>query len=197
MNVQTIKVEECARILPGYSLKARAEHEPGGVFQVIMARHLTDGVYYNYHPLHELRMTPRRPMVNYRVQAGDVLFISRGVRNQAFLVESVPEHCIASGTLYILRAKANIVPGYLAWCINQETTQAEIAHIRTGAGTPLVQRKHFGEMRIPLPALALQRKIARLGRLMAQERSLQQQLLAQTEYYHKLVGTQLLGHKGI
>ena len=192
MNERRKRVGDCAAILPGHSLKARARHEPEGVYQVIMASHLSEAEAYRYQPRHALRMTPGRNMDKYRVHAGDILFIARGTHNHAVVVESVPDHTIASGNLYILRTRDDVVPQYLAWCVNQAPTQAEIAQARTGAGTPIVQRSAFADIVIPLPPLARQEKIARLGDLMTKERALRKQLLEQTEALHKLMGTRLL-----
>ena len=192
MDERPTRIIDCAEILPGYSLKARARHEPEGVYQVIMARHLNEDEPYRYQSSHRLRMTPTSNIDKYRVFVGDVLFIARGAHSHAVMVESVPNHTIASGNLYILRAREGILPQYLAWCINQAPTQADIAQVRTGAGTPIVQRSAFANIAIALPPPARQEKIARLSDLMAKERRLCRQLLEQTECLHKLMGTRLL-----
>jgi hypothetical protein len=214
MNAPMTRIAECAEVLPGYALKVRAEHEPEGTFQIVMAKHLTSYTTnrnageaeekggpqqramsclpYQYAESHELRITPKGNMDKYRIQAGDVLFISRGVRNCAALVQSVPEQTIASGTLYILRPKTNILAGYLAWCLNQAPVQAQISKVRTGAGTPIVQRKMFAEITIPVPPVEEQYRLVELGALMTREYQLRQQLLEETEQLHRVIGQQLL-----
>ncbi|HEB85684.1 MAG TPA: restriction endonuclease subunit S [Gammaproteobacteria bacterium] len=214
MNAPMTRIAECAEVLPGYALKVRAEHEPEGIFQIVMAKHLTSYTTnrnvadmieksappqramsclpYQYAESHELRITPKSNVHKYRIQAGDVLFISRGVRNCAALVQSVPDQTIASGTLYILRPKANIEGGYLAWCLNQAPVQAQISKVRTGAGTPIVQRKVFTEITIPVPSIEEQRRLVELGALMTREYQLRQQLLEETGRLHRVLGQQLL-----
>lgn len=191
-QVTVVRIGDCAEVLPGYSLKARAEHEPEGTHQIIMAKHLTEGMAYRYRDEHELRMTPSGNVDKYVVQAGDVLFVSRGMKNHAVAVESVPAKTLASSTLYLLKVKPEIDPAYVAWYLNQAAAQAAINQVRTGAGTPIVQRNVFAEMPIPLPEPTLQKQIARLGDLMARERQIRMQLLNETERYHRLLGQELL-----
>ena len=192
MNARLTRIADCAEVLPGYALKARAEHEPEGTHQVILGRHLTEELPYHYRPEHELRITPKRSLEKYRIRKGDVLFVSRGSRNYAALVESVPDPTVASATFYILRPRPDIDPAYLAWCLNQAPIQARIQQARTGAGTPIVQRRTFSELTLPVPPLEEQHKIAELVQLMARELMLHQSLLDRTERLHRLVGEKLL-----
>jgi len=192
MSVQMTRIADCAEVLPGYALKVRAEHEPEGTHQVILGKHLSEGRPYRYAPEHELRITPKGPVDKYRVSAGDVLFISRGSRNHAARVESVPDTAVASATFYILHPHDGIDAGYLAWCLNQAPIQAQIGQVRTGAGTPIVQRKVFADITIPVPSLDKQRQLAAMGDLMAQEQQIRQQLMKETSTLHRALGQQIL-----
>jgi hypothetical protein len=192
MNAQMTRIADCAEVLPGYALKVRAEHEPEGSCQIMLGKHLSERQPYNYVSKHELRITPRGPVEKYRVNTGDVLFVSRGSRNQAAVVESVPEGAIASSTFYILHPHEGIDPGYLAWCLNQTPVQAQIGQVRTGAGTPIVQRKVFADIRIPVPSLDQQRKLAAMGDLMAQELRIRNRLVVESKKLHRALGQQLL-----
>ena len=192
MNAQMTRIADCAEVLPGYALKVRAEHEPEGFYQIMLGKHLSAGQPYNYISKHELRITPRGHVEKYRVNAGDVLFVSRGSRNKAAVVESVPEPTIASSTFYILHPHEGIDPGYLAWCLNQAPVQAQIGQVRTGAGTPIVQRRIFAEIRIPVPSLDQQRKLAVMGGLMAQELRIRNRLVEESKKLHCALGQRLL-----
>ncbi len=191
MSTHVTKIADCAEILPGYSLQVRAEHEPGGSHQVIMGKHLTNVEVYRYSEKHELCITPSRSLEKYRVQSGDVLFVSRGIRNHATLLKSVPEKTIASATFYIMHPREGIDPGYLAWCLNQAPIQARISQVRTGAGTPIVQRKIFADIKIPVPSMDKQKQLAALGSLMTKEQQLQQKLVEETIKLHRAWGQQL------
>lgn len=192
MNAQMKRISDCAEILPGYALKARAEHEPEGSFQVVMAKHVPDVTPYRYIEAHKLRMTLSGSPQKYQVHAGDVLFLSRGIRNSAAVVEYIPEPTVASSTFYILRVQPGIDPGYLAWCLNQPPIQARIGQIRTGAGTPIVPRNLLGEIEIPAPPLEDQQHLAELGALMAKEMDIYRRLIKATELHHRLLGQRLI-----
>ena len=192
MSVQITKIADCADLLPGYALKARAEHEPEGTHQVILGKHLSEGSPYRYTLEHELRITLKGPVDRYRVSAGDVLFASRGSRNYAAMVASVPDVTVASAMFYILRPNDDIDSGYLAWCLNQVPIQAQIGQVRTGAGTPIVQRSVFADITIPIPSLDKQQQIAALGDLMAQEQHIRKNLMEETNKLHRALGQQLL-----
>ncbi|NOZ53190.1 MAG: restriction endonuclease subunit S [Gammaproteobacteria bacterium] len=185
-------ISDCAAVLPGFSIKTRVEHEPDGTHQVLMAKHLKDSQPYRYHDDDEIRITPAPSANKYLLKNGDIVFISRGVRNSAHVIEQASVATIASSTLYILRVSPGVNAYYLAWCINQSPLQIAIKKARTGAGTPLVQRGKFAEIIVPLPCLEKQRKIAALAALMNREKNLREELLRQTVIYHKTVGRRLL-----
>jgi len=184
-------IKDIVEVLPGMSLQMRAEHVSGGSHQVVLPRHLTGGQPYRYNESHRLCIVPRRPPGRYLVRPGDVLFVSRGIHNHAVVVESVPDNTIASGTLYILRAKHQLDPVFLAWCINQTAIQMKITQVRTGAGTPIVQRNHFSELTIPFPDRGRQTQIAELSMLMAKEAHLREKLTAEAENYYRQIGIKL------
>ena len=147
---------------------------------------------YEYTEADHLKIIPGRDPGRYLLRPGDVLFMSRGLRNTAAVIGSIPKRTIAPLSFYVIRPKAGVDPAYLAWCLNQAPAQTAITQIRTGAGTPLVPRKEFGEITIPLPPIEVQRRIARLGALMGRERHLVAQLREVTERAHRLLGQQLI-----
>lgn len=192
MNANMVTIEACAQVQPGFSVKGALSHEPDGTYQVIMSKHLTPGEPYRYDEEHALRITPARSVENYRLAPGDILFMSRGIGNYAVLLEDIPRNSIASLTFFILRAHSGVDPGYLVWCLNQQPFQAQLSGVRTGAGTPMIPRKIFSELCIPLPPLEEQRKIARLGNLLGQEQLLLRQLQNATQLRQRLLGARIL-----
>jgi len=189
---RNVRLDECAEVLPGFSVRGRLTHDPEGTHQVVLTRHLTDGEPYSYLPSHELRLTPHTSPDSYQVQSGDVLFMSRGTANRAWVITSVPENTIAPVSFYILRPKAGVDGGYLAWYLNQAPAQAAIAGIRTGAGAPIVQRQVFQALAVVLPTPARQRQIADLGVLMAREARLRGALDEATRREHLSIGTTII-----
>jgi hypothetical protein len=195
MATKHLTIGEVATVLPGYAVKGRVEHDPAGCCQVILGKHLVPGQPYRYSPAHELRITPRRGTERYLVVPGDVLLASRGAANYTVEVKDVPDQTIAPATFYVLRPRVDLLtaihPGYLAWVLEQAPTQAQIAQIRTGAATPIIQRDELNGVTIPFPPLAEQRRIAALAALVQRERDLLRQLDEATQRKHQAIGSAL------
>ena len=189
---RALPLKECAEVLPGFSVRGRMEHDPAGTHQLVLSRHLTEGVRYVYAPDHELRIVLGRDTAKYEVGTGDVLFMSRGTRNLAWVIGEVPQPTVAPVSFFILRPLNGADPTYLAWYLNQPSAQAAIEQIRTGAGTPIVQRKAFEQIEITLPPLEIQRQIAELAWLMARERQLMEQLTNAVHRAHAVIGQQII-----
>lgn len=187
-----VPLTKVADVLPGYAVKGKVEHDPEGEFQIVLPRHLGNDPLYRYTPADETLMTPMRSPARYTVHTGDVLFVSRGTNNRATYLEEVAPHSIATSVFYILRTKSGLEPRYLTWYLNQTKALTDIAQVRTGAGTPIVQRTALQELEIILPDLQTQKQIAALDEMMLNERHLRRKLLEQTENQHRLIGQQLL-----
>ena len=179
-------------MLPGFSAKGAIIDELDGTVQVVMAQHLTKGEQYHYRPEHRLKITPPRNGEKYLIKPGDILFMSRGVNNYAVLIEDIPQPAIAPLTFYILRPRGEVIPAYLAWCLNQEPAREQISSIRTGAGTPMVPRNGLAEITIPLPPLDVQQQLATFADLQAREAKLLRELVDETERMRRLAGQRLL-----
>ncbi|MHB8764584.1 MAG: restriction endonuclease subunit S [Deferrisomatales bacterium] len=191
MNAQTVRLMDCAEVSPGFSTKGALRDEPGGTHQVVMGKHLTQGIPYVYREEDRLRITPDRPLDRYELRPGDILYMSRGVGTYPVLIESVPEHTVAPSTFFIVTPMPNVVPAYLVWCLEQAPTDSALTALRTGAGTPTIPRTGFMEIPIPLPDLATQHRIAELWRLQNREIHLRQQLLKETQRLHRLAGQRI------
>lgn len=198
MTQQIKRIDECADVLPGFALKARAEHEPKGSHFVIMAKDIQTTYAYSLDEVDNdvLRMSINHKNIeSYYVRQGDVLFISRGYRNDAVTINSVPANTVASSTFYLLRPKSNIIPDYLAWYINQLNVFGHLDQIRTGAGSPIVQRQSVKEFPIVVPTLGEQRQVAELSKLMNQQRVMQKALLENLDIFHKGINEKLFTQK--
>ncbi len=187
-----VSIADVADVLPGYAVKGKVEHDPEGEFQVVLPRHLGNDPIYRYTPDDKTLMNLLRKPDRYIVNPGDVLFVSRGASNRAAYLKEVAPKSIATSVFYILRAKEGVEPRYLTWYLNQARAQADIGQVRTGAGTPIVQRTALMEMTIPLPDLPTQLRIAELDEMMLHERQLRRALLERTEHQQRLIGQQLL-----
>jgi len=192
MKTESVPIEACAKVLPGFSIKTAVVHDPNGTHQIILAKYLSDDNLYRYNPEHELRILPKKSVDRYLVTSGDLIFMSRGALNRTVLLETVPHLTLASASFYILKPKQGISPAYLAWYLNQDPFQIKITEIRTGAGTPFVPRSGFSKIPITLPPMDVQQKLGEINRLMNRERYLMNKRTKLIKQKHRLLGTKII-----
>lgn len=95
-----------------------------------------------------------------KVELNDILLCIRGTLGRAALVtEELTPGAIAS-SLVILRTSDYVEPRFLLPYLLSSVGQQQIASLDNGAAQPNVGAKEVGRIRIPLPPLSIQRKVA-------------------------------------
>lgn len=146
-----------------------------GTHQVIQVKDINQYADHQLVPSNLYRVTPVRDAEKYVVRNGDVLFLSKGRRNSATLVEELSDSvpAIAAGYFFILRPQTgNLRSDYLAWAINAPPAQAFLQSVASGSAMPFVTRPAFESLEIDVPSLDRQRAIVELHRLARREHSL-------------------------
>ena len=92
---------------------------------------------------------------------GDILFASRGARTFAHLVDTPPDGAVGSSLFFLVRPLSGlIVPGYLAWFINQPPAQRYFVQKASGVAVRSVTKNALGSLQVPLPSIERQRLFA-------------------------------------
>jgi len=113
----------------------------------------------------------------YILQSGDVLFVGRGVRNEAAMFTGDGGNVVAAPHLFVLRPNtALVLPDYLTWFLNLTATQEKIHSLRSGSAVPFVPLTMFAELEVPLPHLRRQGVVGELYRLRLREQELLRQI---------------------
>jgi restriction endonuclease S subunit len=113
-----------------------------------------------------IRFTPSPSSSDKPLQANDVVFLSRGQKNFAFSLPDLPHPTFASSYFFVLRPEAKITGPYLAWCLNQPAAQRHFAKLgTTGAHMPIITRDVIETLKVPLPDLETQQRVAELDSL--------------------------------
>ena len=188
------RLADVAEITVGLSTPGAIQHEPAGRFLVIQPRHVHEsGRPVSFGVDHDTRMDLSDRALHYCIQAGDVLFMSRGEKNRAARIDQCVPNAVPTVAFFVLRPRPELVDAeYLAWFLNQAPTQAAISQVRTGAGTPMVQRALFEGLSIPLPPLAEQQQIAYLSELQHREHALMERLASAVAQRNRGIGTNFL-----
>jgi hypothetical protein len=162
---------EIATIQAGYQFRGRVVSDPSGGAPVIQMK--------DYDPVHGINvagmMTIRADNIPPAciAKAGDVLFLARGHRLTAAVVDAEAEGAIVSGYFFILRPELDTAdPGFLAWYINQPMFQNQLRAVAKGTDTPLVAKTDLLDLTVELPPVKIQALIARLDVLSRRERCL-------------------------
>ncbi len=176
-------IEQLADIRAGYQFRERLAMGSDGTHQVIQIKDIQEWNDHRLCPTSLYRFTPKGAAEKYMVRNGDVIFLSRGRRNYATVVEDLPEY--GQGTLvasyfFILTFKPGVTdhlrPAYLAWYINQPAAQNYIQSVAGGTMMPFVAKTAFAQLTVEIPPLHVQEAIVNLHRLWLRETTLLQGL---------------------
>ncbi len=123
---------------------------------------------------------PIKSGADAEVRPNDVLVVLRGPVNAAAAIpRALSMPLFATLELAIVRPHAALDAKYLAWLINQSSSQAALAEMRLGGG---VQRLPLAALEklllLPTPSLETQRTIAAIDDLAREEARLSDQLAA-------------------
>lgn len=164
-----------AGLFTGYPFRTAVRNEPGGTLPAVQLQDLA--FRGDELPESVVRVSNADGRYDdYLLEPTDLLFQARGSRHAAELVR-MKGPVISLPGLHIIRSDPNrVLPEYLAWCINHPNTQAAIAAVAQGTHQPFVSKQSLTKLRIPVPTLAIQRQIAEIDRLRAEERRLAAEL---------------------
>ena len=166
---------DIAEIRQGLALRSRVEHDPAGEVKLVQAKDLTDdgrvdmaGTYR----VSGLRFKPAQ-----RLQVGDVLLQTRGIRYPAAVANTNLGEAVAAAPLYVIRPKREMLDAiYLVEFLNNLLTQARLRQRATGTYVPQIPRTEIENIEIPVPPLDAQWRLAEMGRLIRRESDLVSQL---------------------
>jgi restriction endonuclease S subunit len=114
------------------------------------------------------------------LRRGDILFVGRGYRIFAVLIDQDLENTVAGSHFFILRIKPNrqdVRPDYLAWYINHKQAQRYFSQHVAGTALPHVNRGTLENLPVIVPPLAVQERIVKLHTCRLKEKALLEQLI--------------------
>lgn len=115
-------------------------------------------------------------MQKYILHKQDVVYLSR-LSPHAFRYGGPVEKTIPMEYFYILRPKEDDVDSdYLCWVLNQTFMQPYIRKGLEGTVLSFISKKALMDIKIPLPGLGIQKKIASLLKLRVREKQLSESI---------------------
>jgi hypothetical protein len=169
-------ITDIADINIGYQFRTKIVPTDDGTHSVIQIRDFDDSRNLRVDNL--MRVNIDKPVEQFHVNKGDVLFLSRGHRNWAAPIVNDLRHAIAASHFFVIRVKKpDVLPEYIAWYINQAPAQ-EFLHMNARHGThmPLISLSAFKGLEVEVPSIDKQKKIVELSSLLEREKQLLAQL---------------------
>ncbi len=170
------KLRDISEVQSGYTARTALKPAAKGGVQAIQLRDLqgeedfdlASAPYYPLEPSYERNL----------VRGGDVLFRSRGQRNTAVVMDpSSKAAAVAILPLIVLRPNRELVdPRYLAWFINQPTTQRYFNTCAHGTSLRMIPKACLDDLEVELPELSTQRLIVEIDGLARREHALANRL---------------------
>lgn len=171
----------------GHTFRSSLATWPTGNVPVIQMKDITDSGTVLLKSLSRVQVDDSNN--NHLVQAGDLVFRSRGSKTTSALVPPVSEAVVLSAPLFRLRInRLEVLPEYLNWYINQIKAQAYLEMIAEGSAQKMVSKENLLELPIEIPSVATQKKIVEIAGLLARERLLMGTIAEKRE---KVIGVNL------
>lgn len=167
-----VHITDIADINIGYQFRAKIEPADDGTHAVIQIRDFDDNRNLKTAELSRVKID--KPVEQFHVSKGDILFLSRGHRNWAAPIGEDLNNAIAASHFFILKIKsADVMPEYLAWYLNQAPAQEYLHNnARHGTHMPLIPLFAFKGLSVDVPQKEMQGKIVELSKLKEKEKLL-------------------------
>ena len=174
-NLGYMSLRDVARVQPGYLSRTSVHAVPSGTHRLIQAKDVSPQHGLQANSL--IRFKPERNPELYRVSRGDILLTARGKNHWACLIGLDLSNVLASSVFYIIRPLEGVVlPGYLAWCLNQPDMQAAIESTSCGTGIGYITRSKIEHLQMVVPPIDMQRRVVETMNLWQRQQSIQARL---------------------
>ncbi len=188
---KTVLLKELADTRLGYPFRGSIEEDPDGDVAVVNIKNAGPDTGVDWPALIKTKLAGRK--APDWLERGDVLFSARGARNIAVFLDDVPVKAVCAPQFFLLRTKQKeVLPGYLAWYINQAPAQRYIAQLNEGTGVKSVRRPLLESIPIPLPSLERQQLLVKLSNAVRREKQLHAKLVRNREMQLRLVADELM-----
>jgi len=163
------KLGDVADVRMGYPFRSRLEHDPAGDVMVVQMRDIDDSSFLHTEDVVKVSLPDIKE--SHLLQAGDLLFRSRGRSYTVAQVENGVGNAVLAAPMLLIRPRAAL-PAYLHWFINLPKTQAVLSAMATGTAVQMISKDALMTLEVPVPGMKQQLKIVELAALAAREQAL-------------------------
>lgn len=187
------RIRDITEIQIGYQFREKLNMASDGTHQVIQVKDIDADNDHRLILSNLYRVTPERDAERYEVHNGDVIFLPKGRRNFATLVDGILDKypslkpdgtstgvsvkTIVAGYFFIVRLKSpDVDPKFFVWAINQPPAQSYLQSVSSGTGMPFIRKDAFTALEIDIPPRHTQEQIVELHNFSRTEQRLAQRL---------------------
>jgi len=178
MTLKTLAI-----LMAGQPLRGSIENVPDGEVAVVQMKDVDPENGLQKDRCYRINLTGRKKPDYLR--QGDILFVGRGYRIFAVLVDEDLKQTVASPHFFILRIKSErlIRPDYLAWYINHTRAQRYFSKHVAGTALPHINRQTLEDLPVILPPLQVQERIVNAHRCRLKEKALLETLIEKKKHF--------------
>lgn len=150
---------------------------------------------HTINPLIEPSLMPSSKFEKHYLTKDDIVVLAKGHNGFiAHIIQNDSKPMVASSVFMVLHnVVSSVIPQYISWYINLESTQKELRGYSRGTALPAINRTILGNLDIKIPSLSIQKKIIAIDYLKKQESKLTEQLdLLKTTHLELLLKTKTL-----
>mgnify|MGYP000639813889 CR=1 FL=1 len=169
--------------MAGHPFRGSIENTPDGEVAVVQMRDVDPEKGIDSANLIRVNVTGRKKP-DYLKQ-GDILFMGRGYRLFAVLVDEELGHTVAGSHFFIIRIKSrsNVRADYLTWYINNKRAQKYFSQHVAGTALPHVNRNTLENLPVVLPPLAVQDQMMKAHYCRLKEKALLEALIQKKKQF--------------
>lgn len=173
-----MNIGQIATLMAGHPFRGSIQNTPRGEAAVVQMRDVDPDNGIDSANLVRVNLTGHKKP-DY-LKLGDILFIGRGYRIFAVLVDKELEHTVAGSHFFIIRIKTNrrdVRADYLTWYINHKRAQKYFSQYVAGTALPHVNRNTLENLPVALPPLAVQDQMMKAHYCRLKEKALLEALI--------------------
>lgn len=171
-----MKLGDIADVRMGYPFRSRLEHDPAGDVAVIQMKDIDDANLLHTEDATKVSLPEGKG--HHLIHEGDLVFRSRGRSNSVALIAADIGEAVLAAPMLLIRPRA-VLPAYLHWFINLQTTQANLAALAEGTSVRMISKDALLDLDVPVPSMSRQRRIVDIAALAQREQALMTDIAAQ------------------
>jgi len=185
-----------AYIHPGYPFRGKLPLNAQGDVFVVQFRHIVVGERLDDAKgiiLDRATLTGRKQPTF--LTSGDVIFMAKGVRNDAALIGNVPPNTVCTPNFYHIQLKSeadNLIPEFLTWQINHLDAQRYFAVCSQGSAASSITKSQLENLPITIPPIEQQRLMVNLADAATREQQLLNKLIENRQRMIDAAGQHIL-----